>query len=174
MDLVVDKLRIQTARSPHARGDGPCAHHDRGDWPRSPHARGDGPNLLVHLRYPVKESPRTWGWTAAAIAASLPVEGVPTHVGMDLSEQRPTSDRDEESPRTWGWTDQRRLHSRRVEGVPTHVGMDRTTSTVQRFALRSPHARGDGPLSENTDIQLQSESPRTWGWTASCLAFAIA
>ncbi len=44
--------------------------------------------------------------------------------------------------------------------------MDRRSSSSRRAPWRSPHARGDGPLTHGWGTIVLSESPRTWGWTA--------
>ncbi len=101
-----------------------CYWRCEGRW-GFPHARGDGPHVSAYGVVANPFSPRTWGWTAGAVAAVPPAHVFPTHVGMDRRKEEHGEDargfphaRGDGplasggaystaafSPRTWGWTD---------------------------------------------------------------------
>jgi len=71
------------------------------------------------------------------------------------------------SPHAWGWSaflgDLRDWNP----VLPTCVGMVRASLTCQRWALSSPHMRGDGPRRRWLAIQRMGFSPHAWGWSAA-------
>ena len=136
-----------------------------GDSARVPHARGDGPGGGLMVNAQAQRSPRTWGWTYRSPCQPSLLLAFPTHVGMDrrgpqldpatpgvphargdgpvqvaLEQRSP-----ERSPRTWGWTGVAAIPSQRARAFPTHVGMDRLVEERAAAGGRVPHARGDGP-----------------------------
>src|SRR5699024_10165462 len=73
----------------------------------------------------------------------------------------------------WGWTDRSCRRVRRTWAGPTHVGMDR--DRVGRPCARPgrPHARGDGPLLKTPGLLVDTQAPRTWGWTVQINALQV-
>ena len=150
-----------------------------------PHVRGGGPGHGVDSAEAEPMSPRTWGWTRSQRAISTTSNDVPTHVGVDRRTPMtyggqvgcphargggPTASTRRQlrvamSPRTWGWTDEAHGPAPLSTDVPTHVGVDRRSSSVYGTRSRCPHARGGGPLPNETSVRHTPMSPRTWGWT---------
>ena len=51
------------------------------------------------------------------------------------------------SPPAWGWSEERILIPRGEHVLPTRVGMVRQFALNLNTRIRSPHPRGDGPIS---------------------------
>ena len=133
---------------------------------RFPHARGDGPESTVSELPTPEFSPRPWGWSATVKRNGQPYDVFPTPVGMvrgnagccrggcrfphARGDGPSVSDRREIirlfSPRPWGWSEIRRPAVVLPCVFPTPVGMVRHLTSVSKFSLSFPHARGDGPL----------------------------
>ena len=153
---------------------------------RCPHARGDGPSVMVVLNLEIQLSPRAWGWSVHNEKKGHILRVVPTRVGMvrefffvlangnrcphargdgpwvyALTTAAPTL-----SPRAWGWSGFADAADGCVAVVPTRVGMVRQNPACPTKSKSCPHARGDGPLSENYHTCKQKLSPRAWGWSA--------
>ena len=69
------------------------------------------------------------------------------------------------SPRAWGWSGQTQNLQRHPRVLPTRVGMVRHERSMSGVFRRSPHARGDGPLSRPCLDPARTFSPRAWGWS---------
>src|SRR5581483_4483231 len=89
-----------------------------------PHARGGGPVQISSSESSKGSSPRAWGWTVGQDHLPVPLEVVPTRVGVDRVDgmaglilvRRPhargggpagsatDSPTGASSPRAWGWT----------------------------------------------------------------------
>ena len=70
------------------------------------------------------------------------------------------------SPRPWGWSVGTVRHPLRLAVLPTPVGMVRHPGRLALVPQRSPHARGDGPVSPSSSTPSLWFSPRPWGWSA--------
>ncbi len=55
----------------------------------------------------------------------------------------------------------------RVWVLPTRVGMVRVLGQNSINPLRSPHTRGDGPVSGGSPVELTLFSPHAWGWSGA-------
>ena len=154
-------------------------------WRSSPHPRGDGPGLGGSQSCGGLFSPPAWGWSGNERPAMAQGGVLPTRVGMvrvstwALTQANcsphPRGDGPQVgtttrlaatfSPPAWGW-------SGLVSGIrsiacvlPTRVGMVRISAGHHPAKLRSPHPRGDGPLSTKPKPAATSFSPPAWGWS---------
>ncbi len=69
------------------------------------------------------------------------------------------------SPHAWGWSAVIEAGVRIRQVLPTRVGMVRRESGRRSRSTRSPHTRGDGPLSEIGPGAGLAFSPHAWGWS---------
>ncbi len=152
----------------------------------SPHARGDGPRCLEREGWVKLFSPRAWGWSAGRRMLQAGLFVLPTRVGMVRGpSQSPKSGQgsphargdgpfklsyknqtERFSPRAWGWSAAGGDNSAASVVLPTRVGMVRNVRLSSSVSLRSPHARGDGPVWQAKWIVAILFSPRAWGWSA--------
>src|SRR5208282_4478612 len=153
----------------------------------SPHACGDGPPSVAPPRRERRFSPRVWGWSGCHHYAAAAHGVLPTRVGMVRNRARliPSPRRSPHacgdgpyclanslflsafSPRVWGWSVDV-LHAHVGLGVlPTRVGMVRVSRETFIPTGRSPHACGDGPLTEIAKAKVPEFSPRVWGWSVA-------
>ncbi len=134
---------------------------------RSPHPRGDGPVAKRELRDDWEFSPPAWGWSDTIIRGMKTYGVLPTRVGMVRSVAAPAGHPSRSphprgdgppgavvprpeatfSPPAWGWSAPGPECASPPSVLPTRVGMVRKTATCGWDYLRSPHPRGDGPLS---------------------------
>ena len=153
---------------------------------RSPHARGDGPPTAPNVLAVALFSPRAWGWSGPSRKHHRPALVLPTRVGMvrrtgtenETSRRSPHARGDGPgpgggwgserafSPRAWGWSAHAPCRCRCDAVLPTRVGMVRVRRAARVRSHRSPHARGDGPISSYLLSVSSAFSPRAWGWSA--------
>jgi hypothetical protein len=146
----------------------------------SPHARGDGPSSGSLTKQPRTFSPRPWGWSVFLELGLRGGDVLPTPVGMVRLirvEELPMPcsphargdgpDRCRQhaivvgfSPRPWGWSAVRTFYICNQSVLPTPVGMVRSQCVSMPSRPSSPHARGDGPNYDISDISESSYSPR--------------
>jgi len=69
------------------------------------------------------------------------------------------------SPRAWGWSEFTFEIAPALRVLPTCVGMVRGEGIAFPHRDRSPHVRGDGPMSEPRKRSSKTFSPRAWGWS---------
>ncbi len=132
---------------------------------RFPHARGDGPLGAGDMDAGEAISPRAWGWPVIQHPASLVPADFPTRVGMarrlatgsSWPIRFPHARGDGPhpaflhgcmrgiSPRAWGWPAMSHGYGTLDLDFPTRVGMARVRRLRSRLWPRFPHARGDGP-----------------------------
>ena len=154
---------------------------------RSPHARGDGPPNAPSGEDLDKFSPRPWGWSVCSDARQPSRRVLPTPVGMVRACVRVTSARDgsphargdgphfaepfqpavQFSPRPWGWSGHPSPARPSDRVLPTPVGMVRSKGAVGGRLFSSPHARGDGPPRGQGRNHRREFSPRPWGWSVN-------
>ncbi len=152
----------------------------------SPHPRGDGPLMGKSVEVVVEFSPPAWGWSENKVCDFFQKRVLPTRVGMvraagahtrsSTSSPHPRGDGPENfrgrgrhlwfSPPAWGWSATIRVGSRRLLVLPTRVGMVRPGKTERYENHRSPHPRGDGPISSECKSDSDEFSPPAWGWSA--------
>ena len=153
---------------------------------RSPHPRGDGPPICTHPPANQSFSPPAWGWSELLRLQLQLGEVLPTRVGMVRASSRlyhpsngsphPRGDgpaagqdvmsADEFSPPAWGWSVDLRGRNRGRVVLPTRVGMVRNPHAYPPVEIRSPHPRGDGPVSTAAALVENKFSPPAWGWSA--------
>ncbi len=151
----------------------------------SPHTRGDGPLLLDGEATSRVFSPHAWGWSDEREWFAESGMVLPTRVGMVRipplpligATSSPHTRGDgpmptatgiwlaEFSPHAWGWSAIRFRVGSAAPVLPTRVGMVRLHRKAPPFVERSPHTRGDGPLSSKHRRQTQKFSPHAWGWS---------
>ncbi len=154
--------------------------------PRSPHPRGDGPPSKHRCNQWAPFSPPAWGWSGWKHSAACGTQVLPTRVGMvragatveatAYGSPHPRGDGpfksvDEDlvalfSPPAWGWSDESAHWVRDVDVLPTRVGMVRPALCWEIETWRSPHPRGDGPISPWVSQYRWTFSPPAWGWSA--------
>jgi len=78
------------------------------------------------------------------------------------------------SPRAWGWSVPRLYCEPSERVLPTCVGMVRCDACGGSKGERSPHVRGDGPLSPLLATSMLLFSPRAWGWSDPQMGAAAA
>ena len=174
---------VATRRSPHVRGDGPAIRRRRlddavlptcvgmvrsrrtapGDASRSPHVRGDGPSHVLAIARRATFSPRAWGWSVTSCARVAGSRVLPTCVGMVRRLELLGCDVAQFSPRAWGWSGTRDHAMQHRHVLPTCVGMVRRSGSCATRSARSPHVRGDGPLSPAIIGAVVHRSPHVRG-----------
>ena len=132
-------------------------------------------------------SPHTRGWTLKTALFNPLDAGFPAHAGMDPGcrfggarrygfprtrgdgpcPARPRGRRDAVSPHTRGWTPHRAMAGVRPHGFPAHAGMDPIVPKSPCCRCRFPRTRGDGPVPDLVDLDIEMVSPHTRGWTRS-------
>ena len=160
---------------------------------RSPHPRGDGPYQPATGSPLRKFSPPAWGWSGCSPSYVRNVSVLPTRVGM-VRDERNRSDRPAGSPHprgdgphesdshrpgglfsppAWGWS-VRPVVNMTVDSVlPTRVGMVRTSAMIHLGAGGSPHPRGDGPSTDSCGQRMSTFSPPAWGWSGEKTSRAV-
>ena len=135
------------------------------------------------------DSPRSRGWTLAALAPPATFRGFPALAGMDLPGTslgfvaqgiprargdgpmtRPVwqgSKRDSPRSRGWTWPFSARMVHR--QGFPALAGMDPRGCGGRPRRSRIPRARGDGPSVRSNSTLTPPDSPRSRGWTCARL-----
>ncbi len=153
----------------------------------SPHTRGDGPRVHTTLSARSTFSPHAWGWSALVQGIIRDVGVLPTRVGMVRAGPVPAPPRHGSphtrgdgpapvtftkplarfSPHAWGWSAQAgRVGLPRIV-LPTRVGMVRRRVRGPQPLRRSPHTRGDGPISWGREAPYEMFSPHAWGWSGN-------
>jgi len=101
-----------------------------------------------------------------SLGMGLYLWGRSPHVRGDGPQQRASQRAGQSfSPRAWGWSGPRAAAGLGRAVLPTCVGMVRQVSLQRRTVLRSPHVRGDGPLTLGERLGQRPFSPRAWGWS---------
>ena len=156
----------------------------------SPHVRGDGPQWATGEHSGTQFSPRAWGWSVVSTLRRRRRGVLPTCVGMvRLCKATPgprwcsphvrgdgpmfSNSNDKMpafSPRAWGWSEDAAAAKKLEEVLPTCVGMVRTGVPALSSTARSPHVRGDGPITQAVTAAITAFSPRAWGWSAPVIA----
>ncbi len=155
-----------------------------------PRPRGDGPPAGVFLSGLIPSPPPTRGWTPESESAMVAPCVAPAHAGMDpLPRGRITSGARRPRPRgdgpsgasrtgsgpwspppTRGWTHEAPRRHRPGTVAPAHAGMDPWSTASIRSWKRRPRPRGDGPLVDRIDQELEASPPPTRGWTPGVAA----
>ena len=161
----------------------------RGIYQRSPHPRGDGPFVAYTADQGLLFSPPAWGWSGGGHWHAGGLFVLPTRVGMVRMGWGPKANNCRSphprgdgplvrgmvskgwsfSPPAWGWSAVRLMSERRRGVLPTRVGMVRREPAAIPRTDRSPHPRGDGPLSRSITLCPFLFSPPAWGWSAGQL-----
>ena len=151
----------------------------------SPHRRGDVPNRSVSSWTRSRISPQAWGCTEKTTRGLFMLSNLPTGVGMYrtpswwLTSQRESPHRRGDvprllclnatfhtiSPQAWGCTLRVAHHSYFSTNLPTGVGMYRFYRGHNNSAKKSPHRRGDVPVSNEIEAMSNPISPQAWGCT---------
>ena len=75
------------------------------------------------------------------------------------------------SPQAWGCTDDVLLCGSISSNLPTSVGMYRREQEAIAGLNKSPHKRGDVPVSGERQFRARAISPQAWGCTAATVSF---
>ncbi len=151
----------------------------------SPHTRGDGPRARILPLDCGSFSPHAWGWSGRESPFLAQRWVLPTRVGMVRGPSGATGPsggsphtrgdgprsnswlvrQKEFSPHAWGWSVEFPPQLVALGVLPTRVGMVRDCGDAFLPCNRSPHTRGDGPISRSARSNARLFSPHAWGWS---------
>ena len=150
---------------------------------KHPHARGEDSNCISLSTKDLETSPRPWGRQLVKNVLKGCSRNIPTPVGKTLSTMCtwPCSGKHphargedrclgrqqgcalETSPRPWGRLMRYYRATAQERNIPTSVGKTARHACFNVRCEKHPHARGEDPISKQTEAHKSETSPRPWG-----------